>query len=280
MITYIHLDEVDSTNTYLMTLPRDPQRPIVAVMAEYQTAGRGQRGNKWQSARGQNLLCSIRHHPTFIRPEEQFVLSQLIALAITDVVAELIPEAAADLRIKWPNDIYWCDRKLCGILIEYELSPTAIEQAIIGFGLNVHQTNFGFAPGDTTLRLPSQGVLGSTFRPTSLQQIADELKYSLEEKNPLSAIHNSFLEYLFHTLTERYVAYLTRYEIGGKLTRAEIDAAYTRRLYRLGIPARYRDAQGDFTATLEGVNPDGTIRLCDNLGTLRSYSFKEVAYIL
>ena len=274
MITYIHLDEVDSTNTYLKTLPRDPQKPFVAVMADFQTAGRGQRGNTWQSARGQNLLCSIRHHPTFIRPDEQFVLSQLVALAITDVVAELVPEAAADLRIKWPNDIYWRDRKLCGILIEYELSTTAIEQAIIGFGLNVHQTNFAPAAGDATLRLPTQDVLGATFRPISLQQIADELNYSF---NLQSSILN--LQSLFHSLTERYVAYFTRYE-ASSLTRSDINNAYINRLYRLGIPARYRDANGDFTATLEGVNPDGTLRLRDIQNNLRSYSFKEVAYIL
>ena len=274
MITYIHLDEVDSTNTYLKTLPRDPQHPYVAVMADYQTAGRGQRGNTWQSARGQNLLCSIRHHPTIIRPDEQFVLSQLIALAITDVVAELVPEAAADLRIKWPNDIYWRDHKLCGILIEYELSTTAIEQAIIGFGLNVHQTNFAPAAGDATLRLPTQDVLGATFRPISLQQIADKLNYSF---NLQSSIFN--LQSLFHSLTERYVAYFTRYE-ASSLTRSDIDNAYINRLYRLGTLARYRDANGDFTATLEGVNPDGTLRLRDTQNLLRSYSFKEVAYIL
>ena len=276
MITYIHLDEVDSTNTYLKTLPRDPQHPYVAVMTDYQTAGRGQRGNTWQSARGQNLLCSIRHHPTIIRPDEQFVLSQLIALAITDVVAELVPEAAADLRIKWPNDIYWRDHKLCGILIEYELSTTAIEQAIIGFGLNVHQTDFAPAAGDATLRLPAQDVLGATFRPISLQQIVAETRNDDSSTHPNTSFQ---IPDLFHALTERYVAYFTRYE-ASSLTRSDINNAYINRLYRLGIPARYRDANGDFTATLEGVNPDGTLRLRDTQNLLRSYSFKEVAYIL
>ena len=299
-ITFIHLAEVDSTNTYLMQLPRDPEQPYIAVHADFQTAGRGQRGNTWHSARGENLLGSIRHHPTFIRPDEQFVLSQLIALTITDVVAELIPPATADLRIKWPNDIYWRDRKLCGILIEYELSPSAIEQAIIGFGLNVHQTDFAPAAGDTTLRLPTKDVLGATFRPISLQQIAEEAEDYPQSSmvNPQSSkanLHSSkanykssifnlqspqFIPALFRTLTERYVAYLTRYEAGDTLTRADIDAAYTRRLYRLGIPARYRDAQGDFTATLEGVNPDGTLRLRLPDDSLRRYEFKEVAYVI
>lgn len=276
MITFIHLDEVDSTNTFLKTLPRDLQQPYVAVMADYQTAGRGQRGNTWQSARGQNLLCSIRHFPTFIRPDEQFVLSQLIALAISDVVAELIPNAAADLRIKWPNDIYWRDRKLCGILIEYELSASSIEQAIIGFGINVHQTDFAPAVGDTTLRLPAHDVLGATFRPISLQQIVIETQQESSSPTPL----NSFLiPNLFRSLAERYVTYLTHYEANPSI-RVDIDSDYTSRLYRLNTPARYRDASGDFIATLEGVNPDGTLRLRLSDDSLRHYEFKEVAYIV
>ena len=173
-ITFIHLEETDSTNTYLKNLPRDPEQPYVAVMADYQTAGRGQRGNQWHSARGQNLLCSIRHHPTFLRPEQQFVLSQLIALAIVEGLSEILPDANEHLRIKWPNDIYWNDSKLCGILIEYELSATAIEQAIIGFGLNVNQTHFGEASGDTTLRLPSHNIIGASYRPVSLRLITEK----------------------------------------------------------------------------------------------------------
>ena len=275
-ITFIHLAEVDSTNTYLLQLPRIPGQPYVAVHADFQTAGRGQRGNTWHSARGQNLLGSIRHHPTFIRPDEQFVLSQLIALAITDVIAELIPDAASDLRIKWPNDIYWRDRKLCGILIEYELSASSIEQAIIGFGLNVHQTEFAPAAGDTTLRLPARGVLGATFRPVSLQQIVMETQQESSSPKPLPSF---FIPDLFHSLAERYVAYLTRYEADPS-TRADIDSDYTSRLYRLNTPARYRDASGDFIATLEGVNPNGTLRLRLPDGSLRHYEFKEVAYII
>lgn len=286
-ITFIHLEETDSTNTFLKSYPRDPAQPYIAVMADYQTAGRGQRGNTWHSARGQNLLCSIRHHPTFLRPQQQFILSQLIALTITDGLSELLPDADEHLRIKWPNDIYWDDRKLCGILIEYELSATSIEQAIIGFGINVNQTDFDPAPGDTTLRLPSQGVLGSTFRPTSLRLIAAQTPPTTPNPSPLTFD----IPALFHAITEHYVQSVATLQSSivnavGDLESAATDSlvnlqtAYVRRLYRLGVPARYRDAQGDFTATLEGVNPDGTLRLRDNLNALRSYPFKEVAYIL
>jgi len=279
MITFIHLDEVDSTNTYLMTLPRDAAQPYVAVHADYQTAGRGQRGNKWQSAAGLNLLGSIRHHPTFLRPEQQFVLSQLIALAIVEELSSLLPSAADDLRIKWPNDIYWRDRKLCGILIEYQLSATAIEQAIIGFGVNVNQTDFGEAPGDTTLRLPSQGVLGSTFRPTSLRLIAAQtaIPHHPTTMNHEPTTMNHFdIPALFHAITERYVqsvAALAPHTSDIRLHTSYItlQSSYVRRLYRLGVPARFRDADGDFTATIDGVNPDGT---------LRHYEFKQVAYII
>ena len=333
-ITFIHLEETDSTNTYLKSYPKDPAQPYVSVMADYQTAGRGQRGNTWHSARGQNLLCSIRHHPTFLRPQQQFILSQLIALTITDSLSELLPDADEHLRIKWPNDIYWDDRKLCGILIEYELSATSIEQAIIGFGVNVNQTDFGSAPGDTTLRLPGRDIIGATYRPTSLRLITGK---------------DFDVPTLFYTLTRRYITTLTtlfreqrtenrrscenqggdatcrvstsgrvatdegvanREQINVKEPQTEVSSdhcslftdhsslptahcslftdhcsleslnlRYARRLYRLGTPARYRDAEGDFTATIEGVNPDGTLRLRLPDGTLRHYEFKQVAYL-
>jgi birA, biotin-[acetyl-CoA-carboxylase] ligase region len=259
-ITFIHLEETDSTNTYLKSYPKDPAQPYVAVMADYQTAGRGQRGNTWHSARGQNLLCSIRHHPTFLRPQQQFILSQLIALTITDGLSELLPDADEHLRIKWPNDIYWDDRKLCGILIEYELSATSIEQAIIGFGVNVNQTDFGSAPGDTTLRLPGRDIIGATYRPTSLRLITGK---------------DFDVPTLFYTLTRRYITTLST--LNSQLL--TLNLRYARRLYRLGTPARYRDAEGDFTATIEGVNPDGTLRLRLPDGTLRHYEFKQVAYL-
>ena len=266
-ITYIHLDEIDSTNTYLKTLPRNPEQPYVAVRADYQTAGRGQRGNTWHSARGQNLLCSIRHHPTFLRPEQQFILSQLIALAVVDSLSEFLPYANEHLRIKWPNDIYWDNNKLCGILIEYELSVTSIEQAILGFGVNVNQTDFGDAPGDTTLRLSGRDIIGATYRPTSLHLI----------------LGTDFdIPTLFHRITERYVASISTLisqpsAINDKL--ATINYRYTHHLYRLGTSARFRDASGDFGATIDGINPDGTLRLCLDDGTFRNYEFKQVAYI-
>lgn len=270
-VTFIHLEEVDSTNTYLKNLPRDPDQPVVAVRADYQTAGRGQRGNTWHSARGQNLLCSIRHHPTFLPPERQFVLSQLISLALVDGLSELLPDEVERFHIKWPNDIYWCDRKLCGILIEYELSTTAIEQAIIGFGLNVLQTDFGKGTNDTTLKLPNRNVVGASYNPVSLQQI-------VETGEP--TIHRSILDVptLFHLFVSRYVDALDHFQADPS-TWSAINNAYTRRLYRLDIPARFRDASGDFEAVIDGVNADGTLRLRSSDGTLRHYAFKEVAYL-
>ena len=277
-ITFIHLDEIDSTNTYLKNLPRDTNQPYVAVRADYQTAGRGQRGNTWHSARGENLLCSIRHHPTFLRPDQQFILSQLIALAIHDTLSGLLPDANEHLRIKWPNDIYWDDRKLCGILIEYELSGTAIEQAIIGFGVNVNQSDFGEAPGDTTLRLPGRDLIGATYRPTSMRNI---IAQQVNKSTSQQAVFD--IPTLFQTITERYVTSVSLLNSQPSTVNAQlstINSRYIHRLYRLGTLSRFRDAAGDFTATIEGVNPDGTLCLRLDDGTLRHYEFKQVAYIL
>ena len=151
----IHLSETDSTNNWLKE--HDDGRDVV-VWADYQTTGRGSGTNTWESERGQNLLFSMLIHPVSLKPTEQFRVSMAISLAI---VHALQPIA---LSIKWPNDIYWNDRKLCGILIENSLAGQHIRQSIIGVGLNVNQTLF----------------LSDAPNPVSLCQISGQ-KYDCEQ---------------------------------------------------------------------------------------------------
>ena len=146
----IHLDETDSTNRYLTQLcDRQQVAEYTTVCADYQTAGKGQRGNTWESERGKNLMFSLVLYPTFLQPQRQFILSQLTALAVRDTLTRW----AGDIRIKWPNDIYWQEKKICGILIENELNAEGIARSIIGIGLNVNQTKFhSDAPNPVSLR--------------------------------------------------------------------------------------------------------------------------------
>ena len=131
----IHIDETDSTNRWL---EQHNTGDALCVVADYQTAGRGCGANRWESERGQNLLFSVMVHPKQLPANKQFQLSMAISLAIIDAVGQLV----GDLSIKWPNDIYWREGKLAGILIENRLQGQTVKDSIIGVGLNVNQHKF------------------------------------------------------------------------------------------------------------------------------------------
>ena len=113
----IALDETDSTNRYISQLCNELQESVAeltTVTAEFQTAGKGQRGNTWEAERGKNLLFSFVLYPTFLEARRQFILSQIVSLSIK----EELDRWSDEITIKWPNDIYWRDKKICGILID------------------------------------------------------------------------------------------------------------------------------------------------------------------
>ena len=147
MIAYktIHLSETTSTNQWMKE--HDDGHDFV-VWTDYQSAGRGSGSNTWESERGKNLLFSLLIHPVMLKPTEQFRISMAISLAIVKALG------LEELSIKWPNDIYWNDCKLCGILIENKMRGRSICQSIIGVGMNVNQTVFrSDAPNPVSLRL-------------------------------------------------------------------------------------------------------------------------------
>ena len=240
----IHLVETTSTNSYARELPMDGEAMLIT--AEHQTAGRGQRGNTWESAAGQNLLFSLIVKPEKIPASQQFVLCELISVVLCDVLAQY----STDIRIKWPNDIYHKDKKLCGILIEHDLEGMHLSRTIIGVGLNVNQSEF----------------TGNAPNPTSLRQI---LGHEVEREALLNAITTRFME-----LYAKYTSPTPT------ISRDTLHESYTSRLYRRGTKATYRDIQGIFTAVLRTVEFDGHLLLEDSQNQLHSYLFKEVEYIL
>lgn len=116
------------------------------LWADRQTAGRGQRGNRWESRADENALFSAVVEPTHRRVDEQFALSMATTLAVCDVAARF----SVNAQIKWPNDIYVGQKKLCGILIEHSLSGPYLSRSIIGVGINVCQSDFPPEAGDPT----------------------------------------------------------------------------------------------------------------------------------
>ena len=238
----IHLPETASTNAYARSIK--PAAAITLITTDYQTAGRGQQGNTWESAPHKNLLFSLILQPEGISASQQFILCELISVAISDVLAHYAPA----IRIKWPNDIYHGDRKLCGILMEHDIEGPLLARTIIGVGLNVNQAHF-------TNDVPN---------PVSLFQV---LGHEVER------------EALLHAITTHFVELYRQYTTS-VLNRDALHHRYTTLLYRKDVPARYEDRQGTFTATLRYVAPDGRLLLEDQQKTLRSYLFKEVTYII
>ena len=136
----VHIDETDSTNSWLRKgLTTDERSDAnMVVWAEYQTAGRGCGTNRWESEQGKNLTFSILIHPKELPATQQFHISMAISLAICEAIGQYI----GDVSIKWPNDIYWRNGKIGGILIENTLKGNIIMESIIGIGLNVNQRVF------------------------------------------------------------------------------------------------------------------------------------------
>ena len=244
----IHLNETDSTNRYLQQLCQEAGnnkvKEFTTVCADYQTAGKGQRGNSWEAAKGANLLFSFVCYPTFVPIRQQFVLSQLISLGIK----ETLDEYCSDISIKWPNDIYWKEKKICGILIENDLQGNSIGRCISGIGLNINQEVFlSDAPNPISLKQ----ITGKHYqRETILEKVMQRIEQSYQKLKEDSAYASE--------LATRYAASLFRRE---------------------GLHC-YQDKDGLFNARLVRVEADGRFVLMDEANQERSYLFKEVQYVL
>ena len=219
---------------------------LTTVTAEFQTAGKGQRGNTWEAEEGKNLLFSFVLYPSFLEARRQFILSQIVSLAIKEELSRWSDE----ITIKWPNDIYWKDKKICGILIENDLSGHHIRRSIAGIGININQEVFNSdAPN-----------------PVSLKQITGKE-------------HDRY-EILAHILRRVQIYYNSLQMEDFAVYSDEISTRYARSLFRRRGLHPYEDANGKFLARLLRVEQDGRFVLEDEGGSEREYLFKEVQYIL
>jgi BirA family biotin operon repressor/biotin-[acetyl-CoA-carboxylase] ligase len=236
----VFLPVCGSTNTEAqqLLLKNDATEGTV-VFTEQQTAGKGQRGNTWESEPGQNLTASFILRPTFLPVQDQFYLTIAISLAVADLLEAL---QIKEVRIKWPNDILVEDRKLAGILTECSLSGSSVQNAVVGIGVNVNQRFF---------TLP-QAV--------SLFQITGRY-YEV----------NKVLEQLCAFLEKRYL----QLRQGLK---AELKRSYLQQLYRYQEPAMYRFNGQEQSAVLVGVEESGLLAL-DVGGKLQHFAFKEVTFV-
>lgn len=210
MLKYIHLEQIDSTNAYLQRQQSEHDIRNWVVSTDEQTAGKGMGSNGWESEVGKNLTFSLALDMGFLPAERQFLLSEAVPLGIIEVLDTLLP--SEKLSIKWPNDIYFENRKLAGILINSTIKANMMDVSIIGIGLNVNQMQFQDWP---THPISLKMVTGKEYdlKPL-LEQIAGNIynKVQILKAKP-SIIEEAYLQRLF-----RYRTWAD-YEVEGKVLR-------------------------------------------------------------
>ncbi len=197
----VHIDETDSTNRWLREQGGEED---MVVWADYQTAGRGQGSNHWESERGQNLTFSVLLHPEFVEANRQFAISMQVSLALCEALEQHI----GDVSIKWPNDIYWRDAKIAGILIENRLHGTKVRDSIIGIGLNVNQRRFvSDAPNPVSLW---QICECETDRETLLKEILTAMQRLLGQEVRTKYLAKLYRRDGFHPYVDAKGAFMAR----------------------------------------------------------------------
>ncbi|MDR0834004.1 MAG: biotin--[acetyl-CoA-carboxylase] ligase [Candidatus Symbiothrix sp.] len=251
----IHIQSTDSTNRQLKQLSDEQPLPEGTVLvACEQTSGRGQAGNTWEAEAGKNLTFSMLLYPTFLSPKQHFLLSEAVALALTEALSTGV---IAGLSIKWPNDIYVGERKIAGILIENDWQDNHIQRSIVGIGLNVNQEIFrSDAPN-----------------PVSIKQITGQ-------DTDLDALLNEISNHIYKVYEQlkQYCA-----DEGDRKGSDEGDRKgrpfYAQNLYHGNGFFDYEDKNGRFRAQIQSVSDDGLLHLETDQGERRSYAFKEVKQI-
>lgn len=241
----IHKEELDSTNSYLTKLcDAEKVDEYTTVLSDFQTRGRGQIGNSWESERGKNLTFSTVVYPTNVIARDQFIISIITSVAICDALSKYTD----DISVKWPNDIYWKDKKICGMLIENDLQGIYVSRSVLGIGVNVNQQKFySEAPN-----------------PVSLYQIIDrDVELDVLLNDIICRLKNGFDKIRLNDIDCRNRVY----------------SQYKNLLFRRNGIYRFRDKNGEFMASIYDVQLDGHLILLDTDNRLSNYLFKEVMYL-
>lgn len=239
---FIELTVVDSTNIYAMDkLQANLAASGTAFFAHHQTAGRGQHGKSWSDEAGTNIALSVVLDCSAFVLSRQFPLSVMVALACYDLFNKYATDQVA---IKWPNDIYWRDRKAGGILIENQVRGGVWLGSVIGIGMNINQTSF---PAELKNPVSLKQITGKNFDAVSL---AKELCGCLNTR--------------FHEL------------LGGNF--AEMHAYYNNILFKKGQQVRLKNNGAAFYCNIDGVSEDGELLVSG--APKNAYRFGEVEWVI
>jgi len=237
----IRLDTIDSTNNYAMQLLQDGMAQSgTVVSAKFQSAGKGQRGKLWSSSPGQNVAMSLILAD--MQHMDMFRMAFLVPVSVRQVLQSFMPEC--QVLIKWPNDIYVNDRKICGILIENVFRGSSLKSAVIGIGINVNQSDFG---------LPDKKVPTSLLLETGRTYVPEEI---------IAAVRAAVLDGLERSsddLRQEYNRFLWKQDTA----------------VRLGMTASGESFQG----AVQEVNADFELVVKRNDGALCRFSFGSVQWL-
>jgi len=244
-------EELDSTNSQMLRNVSE-YSDLDVIAAKNQFAGRGQRGNSWLITKGKNLTFSMmlkgntdKVSATLgkLPAREQFVISEIVTIAVRDFLIS----KGINAKIKWPNDIYVSNKKICGMLIENGLSPDGhVAYSVVGIGLNVNQDEF-----------PPE-----LLNPTSMTLISKQT-YNLEE-----------------SLAELCAMIASKFSMIN--SPEEVRKEYMKDLYRMGQMHTYTDcASGEqFKAKIKDITNAGYLVVETEKGELKEFAFKEISYII
>ena len=240
----IKLDTVDSTNKYAQgLLKKEKIDEGTVIVAGVQLEGKGQGGNLWESGANKNLTMSIILRPVFLLPEKQFQLNKIIALAVYDFVKNILKEQF--VKIKWPNDIYFENRKIAGILIENSILGNSFDNSVVGIGVNVNQID----------------LKSDAPNPVSLRNITGE-NYNLDD----------CLTDLIACIEHRYLLLKSKQD-------NVINSDYLNALYKFQSYSKFKSKIKIFEAKITGVSEFGKLILENRENEKFEFNFKEVEFI-
>ncbi|MEO6166317.1 MAG: biotin--[acetyl-CoA-carboxylase] ligase [Chitinophagales bacterium] len=241
----VAFNSLSSTNEYAAQLLQAKETVFegTLIRADFQTGGKGYSGNGWESEAGQNLMASIILKPVFLLPRRQFFLNQAISLAVAETVSEIT--YTEGIKIKWPNDIFFTNKKVAGILIENAVQGNQLLHSVIGIGLNINQQKFSPELKHAT----SLSMLAG--KPLDIGKVQDLLC----EK----------IEYRYLQLKSNHIE--------------QLQKDYMKQLYRAGEESVFRANGNRFNAKIAGLTAEGKLilQLHDHHEV---FGFKEVEMVI
>ena len=243
----IHLKSIDSTNSYaseILSKIKPAEGTLIYTFA--QQNGRGQRGNRWEGEPNKNVASSFIFYPAFLQVGQQFLLNKIFALAVADLMAELINsiDKQQEIKIKWPNDIYVGNKKIAGILIENTLRENNIQNTVVGIGININQTTF------------SSGI-----NATSLVSIINK-EFELFQ----------VIEQLCEFIEARYL------QLKGN-KQESLDTTYLQHLYQMDKWCNYNFNNQLFEGKIIGVSISGKLQVQMKSSDVREFDLKEIKFL-